>query len=122
MNFLNWTSNKKDQTINEKEITIIEVKDILNEYQDIINIIKSDYKYRNYNFYQNLLSKLEQNKQNIHSKFQSNIKEINEYKNIVEKAKAEKILINQLQQTNKKNEENIAKYKNALLRLKNNES
>ena len=113
MNFFNWTSNKKDQTINEKEIKKIEVKDIMDEYQDIIQTFKSDYQYTNFYSYQNLLSKLKQNMQNIDSKFQSNIKEINEYKNIVEKAKAEKILINQLQQTNKKNEENIAKYKNA---------
>ena len=113
MNFPNWMIFKKDQIINEKEIKKIEVKDIMDEHQDIIQTFESYYKYINYNLIQNLLSKLKQNMQNIDSKFQSNIKEINEYKNIAEKAKAEKILINQLQQTNKKNEENIAKYKNA---------
>ena len=77
----------------QKEIKKIEVIE-MEEYQDIIQTFGRWYKFTNYNLLQKLLLKLKQNTHNIVSKIQSNYKEINDYKNILEKAKAENLFSN----------------------------
>ena len=66
----------------------------MEEYQDIIQTFGRWYKFTNYNLLQKLILKLKQNTQNIVSKIQSNCKEINDYKNILEKAKGENVFSN----------------------------
>lgn len=77
----------------QKEIKKIEVIE-MEEYQDIIQTFGRWYKFTNYNLLQKLILKLKQNTQNIVSKIQSNCKEINDYKNILEKAKGENVFSN----------------------------
>ena len=107
---------------------ITEVKDVTEIIQDYQNIIKEfeNYSYNNYinnrKQFQDIITKLKQNKQNISLKFQSKDKEINEYKETLEKIKSEKALINKLQLTNQKNEEKIDKYKNTISKLKKEKS
>ena len=103
----------------QNRIIVNEVKEV-QEYQNIIQTFENILNQNNFKNHQDkttlkeIITKFNQNKQNIASKFQSKDNEINEYKNILEKKKSEKLLINQLQQTNKNYIEKIDKYINEI--------